>query len=68
MLFTFAASFINGLDSAGIQIAFISNAVHHLPFYDLSLGWIIPFMFGSLLGFLPIFEFMNKHNEQLETM
>ena len=60
MLFTFGASFVNGLDAAGIQIAFISDIVHNLPFYDLSIGWILPFLLGSVLGFLPIFKFMNN--------
>lgn len=63
MLFTFFASFVNGLDSAGISLGFLSDIVHNLPFYELSLGWMIPFVIGSLLGFLPIFGFMNKQHE-----
>lgn len=68
MIFTFIASFVNGLDSAGIQISFISEFAHKLPFYDLSLGWILPFLIGSALGFLPIFNFMNNSKACRKTM
>lgn len=66
MIFTFLVSFINGLDSANIQIPMVSDMARQLPFYDLSIGWIIPFLIGSILGFLPIFGFMNKKDHDMQ--
>lgn len=62
MLFTFIISFFNGLENAGIALEGISEMLHMLPFYDLSLGWIVPFIIGSLLGFLPIYPFKHMNS------
>ena len=60
MLFTFLVSFANGLESVGIHCA-LFDPLHQLPFYDLSIGWILPGIFGAVLGALP---FWQKHSLQ----
>lgn len=54
MLFTFVISLMNGLESAGLSLGGISALAALLPFYELSLGWIVPAIVGSFLGRLPI--------------
>lgn len=64
MLFTFVVSLINGLESAGVSITILSQFADKLPFYDLGLGWIIPFITGSLFGLLPFFKFINVQSNE----
>lgn len=59
MSFTFVVSFVNGLDSAGITFGAIGSAVQQLPFYELSMGWILPGCIGALLGLLPVWKSLN---------
>lgn len=54
MIFTFVISFINGMENAGIDLGILSSYAGMLPFYKLGLGWVVPAVVGSLLGFLPI--------------
>lgn len=56
MLFAFVVSFVNGLESAGIQLGAVNTLFHYLPFYELSIGWILPGIAGALLGTLPIWK------------
>lgn len=63
MAAAFAVSFINGLDSAGIQAGTITVWMQrYVPLYSLSLGWVLPAMAGALIGFLPIF---NRSKQRL---
>lgn len=59
MLFTFAISFVNGMESAGIQLGSLTSLCAKLPFYELSLGWILPAIVGALFGWLPFWH-MNQ--------
>lgn len=61
MLFTFIIAFVDGMNSAGISLGIVSEWVQALPFYHLSLGWVIPGFIGSLAGLLPI---LNKPFQQ----
>lgn len=61
MLFTFIVSLISGLESAGFASPLLLDFVHRLPFYDLGLGWIIPFVTGSIFGMLPFFNRINSN-------
>lgn len=54
MIFTFVVSFVNGLDTANIAIPMLTNYITQLPFYELGIGWIIPAIIGSIIGWLPI--------------
>lgn len=59
MLFTFAVSFVNGMESAGVTLGIISEWFARLPFYELSIGWILPAVIGALIGLLPLWP-MNQ--------
>lgn len=61
MSFTLAIAFVDGMNSAGISLGILSEWVLALPFDHLSLGWLLPGIIGSLLGFIPILNkpFMN---------
>ena len=61
MIFTFAVSLFNGLETANIQISFISEFLHMLPFYEFNLGWVVPAISGAILGYLPFWS-INKNN------
>ena len=63
MLFTFAVSFVNGMESAGMQLGILSKWCGMLPFYDRSIGWILPAILGALLGLLPIWPVNRKAKE-----
>ncbi|MGX8835470.1 branched-chain amino acid transport system II carrier protein [Amedibacillus sp. YH-ame6] len=60
MVFTFVVAFVNGLESAGITLGVIGEMFHALPFYELSIGWILPGCIGALLGCLPIWNQFYK--------
>lgn len=53
MSLTFIVSFFNGLENAGIQINFINNLYHMLPFYEYNLGWVLPAIIGAIFGYIP---------------
>lgn len=55
MLFTFVVAGIEGLYSLDISLGVLTQFVTSLPFYELGLGWILPAIIGSLIGWLPIF-------------
>ena len=52
MLFTFVVALVNSLDSAGIQLGILTQFISKLPFYALGLGWILPMIAGSLIGYI----------------
>ena len=62
MIFTFMVSFVNGLESAGIHLGFISHAVSRLPLNNLGFGWISFAILGALIGLLPIWP-SNQSSE-----
>lgn len=64
MLFTFAVSFVNGMESAGIHFGILSDWCALLPFYELSIGWILPAVAGAMIGLLPMWP-MNHRNALL---
>lgn len=64
MLFTFAVSFVNGMESAGIHFGILSDWCALLPFYELSIGWILPAVVGAMIGLLPMWP-MNHRNALL---
>lgn len=57
MLFAFVIAFVNGLQSVGVELGFLTSYVSKLPMHSLSLGWVLPAIVGSCLGFLPV---LNK--------
>lgn len=61
MLFTFAVSFVNGMESAGVHFGILSDWCALLPFYELSIGWILPAVAGAMIGLLPMWP-MNHRN------
>lgn len=62
MLFTFVVSFVDGAESTNISLGVIGDVFHQLPFYELSIGWIVPGGIGALLGFLPVWKSFYKEN------
>ena len=60
MLFTFAVSFVNGMESAGVTLGIISEWFARLPFYELSIGWILPAVIGALIGLLPLWPMNHR--------
>lgn len=60
MSFTFVVAFIDGLTSAGVSMGVVSELVNALPLANLSLGWVLPGIVGSLVGFLPILNHNKK--------
>ncbi len=53
MSFAFIVAFVDGLNSAGIHLGPITDIMQLLPLFDLGIGWILPAIVGSLIGFLP---------------
>ena len=43
-------SIIYALSNASVNISFIEGIVKWLPFYDKGLGWVLPALFGLVLG------------------
>ena len=67
MLFTFAVSFVNGMESAGVSLGIIRDWFAELPFYELSIGWILPAVAGALIGLLPFWPMNNEGSGLTET-
>lgn len=44
-------SLIDGLKTAGIELQIIIDLLSNLPFYNEGMGWIVPALFGVLLGY-----------------
>lgn len=53
ILLTLVVSLFDGLNEAGVTIAFIHELfVSFLPFYEVGLGWIVPAIIGGCIGYL----------------
>lgn len=53
MLFTGIVSIADGLKAAKIPLNFVNNLFsQYLPFFDFSLGWLIPAIVGAGLGYI----------------
>ncbi|WP_050184477.1 branched-chain amino acid transport system II carrier protein [Domibacillus robiginosus] len=54
MLLTFMISIMEGLKATGLHVVSLIDTffIHHLPLYELGLGWIIPAIAGGLAGFV----------------
>jgi LIVCS family branched-chain amino acid:cation transporter len=68
MLFTGIISITDSLNQVGLSIVPISNILKYLPLYSKGLGWIIPAIIGTLIGF--VFKFsktliLNKRNFEI---
>ena len=49
---TFFVSLYDGLKQMGIRIPFYENILDILPFYNQSLGWLVPAIVGAAIGFI----------------
>lgn len=52
ILFTFLVSLIEGLAMFGLKLEIIVSLMSQLPFSDLGLAWIVPALFGGIVGYL----------------
>ena len=51
IIFTMPFCIIDGLNAAGIDISTLNSLLsHHIPFYSLMLGWLVPALAGAVLG------------------
>lgn len=50
--FTLVFSVIDGLRVAGISSTADALLAAHLPFYDITMGWVCPAIVGALVGFV----------------
>ena len=50
--FTLVFSVIDGLRVAGISSTADALLAAHLPFYDITMGWVCPAIVGALVGFI----------------
>lgn len=48
----FLVSVIQSFDSMNIALGILTEIASMLPFYDLGVGWLIPALGGTLLGYL----------------
>ena len=49
--FTLAFSIFDGLNAAGLQIAFVNDLFsRYIPLYAANFGWVVPAVVGTLLG------------------
>lgn len=65
MIFAFVVSFFNGLENADIQLGFINQLCHMLPFYEFNLGWVLPAIKGAILGYMPFWPINKKEENKL---
>ncbi|MGD7021392.1 branched-chain amino acid transport system II carrier protein [Rossellomorea vietnamensis] len=52
LISTFLISFIDGLKTAGIEFSGLNNTLSFLPLFTEGVGWLLPAVIGSILGFL----------------
>lgn len=62
MIFTSFISMFDGLKAASITFPAVENVLVHLPLYTEGIGWLIPGIVGSLIGF--IIYIMKKSESQ----
>lgn len=53
MLLTGIVSIVDGLNAANLPLGFVTKLFSaYLPFFDISLGWVIPAIAGVVLGYI----------------
>ena len=53
MNFTMVFAIIDGLNAANIQLPGVNEFLTaYLPFYSITMGWVIPALLGAFLGFV----------------
>ncbi|GAB6168858.1 branched-chain amino acid transport system II carrier protein [Clostridium carnis] len=52
ILFTAIVSIVDALGQVGINLGFVTNMFSKLPLYSQGLGWLLPALFGMVLGFI----------------
>lgn len=67
ILFTAIISLYDGLTELGIDMSFISPLIEKLPFFEISLGWIIPAIIGGLIG-VAINKLISKDRSKTVTV
>ncbi len=45
-------SLFDGLKEAGIEVTAVRDWLSFLPLYAEGIGWIVPAIFGALIGFV----------------
>ncbi|RIW35730.1 branched-chain amino acid transport system II carrier protein [Bacillus salacetis] len=48
---TFFISFIDGLKTAGIELAVLNETLSALPLFNEGIGWLLPAIIGAIIGF-----------------
>ncbi|WP_027623037.1 branched-chain amino acid transport system II carrier protein [Clostridium lundense] len=47
-----AISIVDALMQFGLNLSFITNVYKYLPLYSQGMGWVVPAIFGALVGFI----------------
>lgn len=63
ILFTGVVSIVDALSQVGFKLDFISDLLSKLPLYSQGLGWVVPALFGIILGLLSTIIKNNLSNE-----
>ncbi|WP_270941071.1 branched-chain amino acid transport system II carrier protein [Romboutsia lituseburensis] len=63
ILFTGVVSIVDALSQVGFKLDFISDLLSKLPLYSQGLGWVVPALFGIILGLLSTTIKNNLSNE-----
>ncbi|WP_066506892.1 branched-chain amino acid transport system II carrier protein [Abyssisolibacter fermentans] len=50
ILFTGIVSIVDSLQQVGIELGFVTSLCDGLPFYAKGLGWVVPAIFGMVIG------------------
>ncbi|MDE6475811.1 MAG: branched-chain amino acid transport system II carrier protein [Erysipelotrichaceae bacterium] len=65
MLFAFIVAFIDAFDDVNIYLGPLTDLAKMIPLFELGIGWVIPAIIGSLIGFLP---FLNRKSSKQEVL
>ncbi|MFD2044357.1 branched-chain amino acid transport system II carrier protein [Ornithinibacillus salinisoli] len=52
IILTAVISFYDGLAAFGIEMANVTSVMEKLPLFNIGLGWLVPALFGGLIGWL----------------
>lgn len=52
LIFTGVVALYDGIKTAGFEIPAYNNLLAMLPFYEQSIGWLVPAIVGALIGFI----------------
>lgn len=52
LLLTGVISIADGLKAANISLGVVNFFSSYLPFFDVSLGWLVPAIAGAMLGYI----------------